>query len=72
MSFDAKFQVSYSQDDAKHLLIFLLGFEILLVLGFCIVWIIAPDLKWGPISLFLDVDREVSIPTWFSTVQLLR
>lgn len=70
MSFKTKFQISYSPDDAKHVLFFLLGFEALLVLGFCIVWIIAPGLKWGPISLFLDVDREVSIPTWFSAIQL--
>jgi hypothetical protein len=70
MSFNTKFQISYSPDDAKHLLLFLLGFEVLLVLGFCIVWIIAPGFKWGPISPLLDVDREASIPTWFSTIQL--
>jgi hypothetical protein len=70
MSFKTKFQISYSPDDAKHLLLFLFGFEVLLILGYCIVWIIAPGLEWGPISLFLDVDREVSIPTWFSAIQL--
>jgi hypothetical protein len=43
---------------------------VLLILGYCIVWIIAPGFEWGPISLFLDVDREVSIPTWFSAIQL--
>jgi hypothetical protein len=70
MSFNTKFQISYSPDDAKHLLLFLLGFEVLLVLGFCIVWIIAPGFKWGPISPLLDIDRESSIPTWFSAIQL--
>jgi hypothetical protein len=70
MSIRTRFQISYSPDDAKCLLLFLLGFEALLVLGFCTVWIIAPGFKWGPISLFLDVDREVSIPTWFSAIQL--
>jgi hypothetical protein len=63
MNFKTKFQISYSPDDANHLLLFLFGFEVLLILGYCIVWIILPGLEWGPISLFLDVDREVSIPT---------
>lgn len=67
---DTKFEVSYSATHAKRVLIFLLAFEILLVLSYCVVHIFAPSVKWGPIKLFVDVDREVAIPTWFSTVQL--
>lgn len=70
MNSGAKFDFSYSPDDAKRLLFFLLGVEVLLVFGYCVVWIIAPGFRWGPISLLLDVDRESSIPTWFSAIQL--
>jgi hypothetical protein len=64
------FNVSYSRADAKRLLLFLLGCEILLVLCYILSTIVAPDFKWGPLKIFFDVDRESSIPTWFSSVQL--
>jgi hypothetical protein len=70
MSWNAKFDLSYTADDARRLLFFLLSAEALLVIGYCIVWIIAPGFKWGPISSLLDLDRESSIPTWFSSMQL--
>jgi hypothetical protein len=65
-----KMLLSYSTATAKRLLTFLLAFEILLVLSYCVVHIFAPDIKWGPIKLFVDMNREAAIPTWFSTVQL--
>lgn len=71
MSSTGDFRFSYSADDAKTLLRILLGFEFLLVAGYILTRIIAPGLVWAPIQAFLDVDREVSIPTWFSSVQLL-
>jgi hypothetical protein len=38
--------------------------------GYILTQIIAPGPGWGPIPRFLDVDREVSVPTWFSSIQL--
>jgi hypothetical protein len=70
MMWEAEIGLTYSSADAKRVLIFLIGFEILLVLSYCVVHIFAPDINWGPIKSFVDMDREQSIPTWFSTVQL--
>jgi len=64
------FCFSYSATNAKSLLFILLGFEVLLTLGYILTHIIAPGPGWGPIPRFLDVDREVSVPTWFSSIQL--
>jgi hypothetical protein len=62
----------YSVSNARSLLLILLGFEILLVSGYILTHIIAPDLPWPwrLIPAFLNVDREVTIPTWFSSIQL--
>jgi hypothetical protein len=70
MILEAKVGLGYSPADAKRVLIFLLAFETLLVFSYVVVHIFAPDVKWGPIKLFVDMDREQSIPTWFSSVQL--
>jgi hypothetical protein len=67
---ERKFQLGYSSTDAKRLLIFLLAVETLLLFSYCVVHILAPDLGWGPIKLFVDMNREAAIPTWLSTVQL--
>jgi hypothetical protein len=64
------FHLSYSRADAKRLLLFLLGCEVFLVLCYTLSTIVAPDFKWGPLKVLFDVDRENSIPTWFSSVQL--
>jgi hypothetical protein len=67
---DGKIQMGYSSADAKRLVICLLAFETVLVFSYYVVHILVPDLKWGPIKLFVDMNREAAIPTWFSTVQL--
>ena len=65
-----RFRFSYSASDAKNLVAILLGVELLLVFAYILTHIIAPGPSLGPLRNFLDVDREVSIPTWFSSVQL--
>ena len=65
-----RFRFSYSAGDAKNLVAILLGVELLLVFAYILTHIIAPGPSLGPLRNFLDVDREVSIPTWFSSVQL--
>lgn len=64
------FRFSYSAVDAKKLLAILLGIELLLVSAYVLTHIIVPGPSLGPLRNFLDVDREVSIPTWFSSMQL--
>jgi hypothetical protein len=72
MSMDSahQFRFSYSAADAKILLGTLFGFELLLTTGYILIRVIAPGFPWGPLQNFFDVDREVSIPTWFSSIQL--
>lgn len=64
------FRFSYSAADARSLLAILLGIELVLVSAYVLTHIIAPGPSLGPLRNFLDVDRAVSIPTWFSSVQL--
>ncbi len=66
----AGFNISYSSTDAKRLLLCLLAFEVLLAAIYCAIRVIAPDLRWGPLVTIFDVDQEMSIPTWFSSVQI--
>ncbi|MGH7844429.1 MAG: hypothetical protein ACREQW_04560 [Candidatus Binatia bacterium] len=70
MSSGFKFHISYSEADAKRVLFFLLGLDMFFVMSYCLVRIILPEFRWGPIPVLLDVDRETSIPTWFSSLQL--
>lgn len=64
------FRVCYSAEDAGKLLWILLGIEWVLICAYVLTHIVAPNATLGPLRNFLDVDREVSIPTWFSAMQL--
>lgn len=44
--------------------------ECVLVAIYLIIHVIAPDVRWGPLSLLFDLDRDLSIPSWFSSIQL--
>ncbi|HKY09825.1 MAG TPA: hypothetical protein VJQ55_16360 [Candidatus Binatia bacterium] len=70
MAWGAKIRLAYSPADAKYAFVFLLAFEIVLVIGYCVVHIIAPYVKWGPIKPLIDLNLDVAIPAWFSTIQL--
>ena len=48
----------------------LLAVDVLLAAAYILTHIIEPEVRLGPIREFLNVDREVSIPTWFSATQL--
>lgn len=71
MPAESEFRIIYSSGVAKRVLVTLLGFEALLISGYCIMHIVAPGPHWGPLAVFINVDREVSMPTWFSSVQLV-
>lgn len=40
------------------------------MLAFLVTSVWLPDVSWGPARDLLDVNRELSIPTWFSSTQL--
>jgi len=71
MPAESEFRIIYSSGVAKRVLVTLLGFEALLISGYCMMHIVAPGPHWGPLAVLLNVDREVSIPTWFSSMQLV-
>ena len=60
----------YSEASARRLLFVLLAVEAILIAAYIFSHIIAPEMRLGPIRNFVNVDREVSVPTWFSSVQL--
>lgn len=65
-------QIQYNRRDAARVLIALLCFELVLVGAYVLVHIIGgADASWGPARPWFNLDRELSIPTWFSSMQLL-
>lgn len=60
----------YDRRDAKRLLIALLALELALVALYALMHIALPDASWGPFAGAFDLDAELSIPAWFSSVQL--
>lgn len=62
--------MDYNRKDANTLLGWLLASEAVLATIYLITAGVAPDVRWGPIGIWFDVDRDFSIPSWFSTVQL--
>jgi hypothetical protein len=72
MSPDApvELRVPLSAAGARAMLFWLIGMELGLVLLHLVLQYTAPFFPWGPIEGLFDLDEEISIPTWFSTVQL--
>ncbi|MEQ1787529.1 MAG: hypothetical protein ABL966_10785 [Acidimicrobiales bacterium] len=59
---------SYSEDDAKRCLKVLLAIEVVLAAIFVFTHTVVPG--WGVIGSLFDVGLDLSIPSWFSTIQL--
>jgi hypothetical protein len=64
------FKRIYTVEGAKKLLFTLIGFELLLITLYFIIHILFATIRWGPLSPLFDLNGELSIPTWFSSVQL--
>lgn len=63
--------IYYNRRDAKRVLISLLCFELLLLGAYILVHIVGgADASWGPARPWFNLDTELSIPSWFSSVQL--
>ncbi|MFO7716187.1 hypothetical protein [Desulfosarcina sp.] len=63
-------KVDYSATNARDIFLWLAAIATLLVLVYAIIHIFWPFLQWGPLSNLFDLDREVSIPSWYASMQL--
>lgn len=70
MSGNDHFVITFRKQEARRLLVYLVVVDVLLAALYVLVHILAPEVRWGPFSRLLDLDSEVSIPTWFSSLQL--
>lgn len=62
--------IQYTDLQAKHIVYWLVAIECGFALAFVVIHILLPGLSWGPFGPLFDLDREVSLPTWFSVIQL--
>lgn len=62
--------ISYTVRNAKRLLFLLVGFELFLVTAHLVIHILYPTIAWGPFRQLFNLDLEVTIPAWFSSIQL--
>lgn len=67
---NSSLRLDYSAADAKKLLWILLLIEVFFVVAYLFTRLMAGDAPLGQLRGFFNLDQEVSIPTWFSSVQL--
>lgn len=65
------FNIAMKKQDADKILRLLIICEIFFLVVYAIMAIVAPQVKWGPFEPLFDLDFESSIPTWFSSAQLI-
>jgi len=68
---DNGFKILLNKQDAGKILRLLIASEIFFLVVYVIMSIVAPNVKWGPFEPLFDLDNESSIPTWFSSAQLV-
>lgn len=64
------FAITFGHRGARRLLVALLALELLLVALYALMHVVLPDVRWGPFREAFDLDGDLSIPAWFSSVQL--
>jgi hypothetical protein len=62
--------VQYSDSQAKRAIYWLVAVEGVFAVAYVVIHIWLPDLTWGPFRPIFNLDKENSLPTWFSVVQL--
>ena len=65
-----KFNVDYSCKDINKVVGILLGLDLGLAIAFCVIHIFATDLSFGPLRPLFDLDSDLSIPGWYSSIKL--
>lgn len=63
------FQIKLGQRELVRLLWFLIGIDLFFLSMYVLTAILLPDLTWGPIDGWFDLDQDGSIPSWFSSLQ---
>jgi hypothetical protein len=71
MNLEPKFQIYLTQNELRKILWLLLGLDIFLLLMYLIIFVFAPDFQWGPIDHYFDFDDDMSLPSWYASVQYL-
>jgi len=67
---DTGLQIPISVAGARMLFLCLIGIEVGLVGIHLVVQLTGEFVRWGPIRPLFNLDKETSLPTWFSTIQL--
>ena len=62
-------QIRCTHNQAARIFIILVAADLCLTAAYLFTHLGYPDLRMGPLRLALDVDAEISIPTWFSSMQ---
>ena len=62
--------VRYTDSQAKQAIYWLIAVEGVFAVAYVVIHIWLPEITWGPFRPIFDLDRETSLPTWFSVVQL--
>ncbi len=65
-----KFEIYYTLQEAKKILRWLIILELILVAFYVVTNIVLIDLPLGSIRKIFDLNQDLSIPAWFSSVQL--
>jgi hypothetical protein len=62
--------VHYTDSQAKQTLYWLAAVEGMFAVAYVVIHIWLPEITWGPFRPIFNLDKENSLPTWFSVVQL--
>jgi len=71
MNTESKFHLYLTKEELRKLLWILISLDVFLALMYLLIFVIAPDFPWGPIDNYFDLDNDLSIPSWFASLQYL-
>jgi hypothetical protein len=63
-------KISITPGEAKKIIFWLIGLEMIFVLLYLVTHVFWADLPWGPVRTLFNLDGDLSIPAWFSSIQL--
>ena len=62
--------IHYTDAQARRAVYWVVAIDCAFALAYIVIHIWQPELPWGPLRPLFDLDREISLPTWFSVVKL--
>lgn len=63
-------KINYTTQEAKKTLYWLISIELLLIIAYIITHVASSPLSVGPLRKLFDLNGDLSIPGWFSSIQL--